>query len=312
MFGGFIERPLPGEWEGTLDPRDYGFEVIRDESQPTLQELATFWRQARAYGGIGHPVLDRWLEHEEYDSEPSALLLEKHRRAAADAQRTEEPEPLLVDLEGEVFDPYLSRVSTFLLDNVNFKKARRGRVLDAFCGSAFFGIRAAYAGAEVVTSYDNSDAAVTYAAKNIVQAEVDDVIDIRKGTIGEGVISEGEKFDLIIANPPLLPFEPKGEWKLESALFDPGLSATLEFIDALPELLAKHGVCYLASSDVIDRKASKVDIRQHCLDNNLTFDTVAQLHRSYESYRTHRIEHSRFASRMRPRLKKLGTYLLEH
>jgi len=45
---------------------------------------------------------------------------------------------------------------------------------------------------------------------------------------GRDTVAASEKFDLVIANPPLLPGAPAD--LLEAALWDPGLQATYEFL----------------------------------------------------------------------------------
>lgn len=122
--------------------------------------------------------------------------------------------------------------------------------------------------------------------KNAEQNNVAEQVDVRLGSLHKAISPE-ETFDLIIANPPLIPGNP--ERPLESALFDKDLQTTTDFIAALPDLLAKHGRCYLATSDVIDRDNYKVDIAKLCRNNSLAISTVAQIHLSYESYRVHKI-----------------------
>lgn len=59
-----IGRVLPGELDGTLDPRDYGFGVIQGE-QPSEAEVAErigrFYAAAKDRTGVVIPQLERYL-----------------------------------------------------------------------------------------------------------------------------------------------------------------------------------------------------------------------------------------------------------
>ena len=279
----YIEKMLPGELDGTLDPRDYGFEVIKDTrpEEEALRGAAQLYRSTRARTGTEMPKLDHLLELQTYDPEPARQLAAKHEALQYPYICEFGGATLTID-EG-VFVPTLTKVSSFLLRNVDFKPGET--VLDAFAGSGAFGVIAALRGSEAV-SFDNSEAAASCAQKNAEQNNVAEQVKVRLGTLREA-ITPAETFDLITANPPLIPSNPQKP--LESALFDNGLQTTTDFIAALPELLAKHGRCYLATSDVIDRNNYKVDIAKLCRDNGLAFSTVDQLHLLYESYRIHKI-----------------------
>ena len=101
------------------------------------------------------------------------------------------------------------------------------------------------------------------AQKNALQNEVADRITVRRGD--HTCLGEGELFDVIIANPPLLPAVPSEDQPLASAVFDPELGATEAFVGALPSHLARDGLCYLITSSAFDRPgrdihcASKID-----------------------------------------------------
>lgn len=59
-----IEKLLPGELEGNIDPGDYGFEVIK-EDPPSDEELrlraALFYRRAKQRTGVVIPSLEPYL-----------------------------------------------------------------------------------------------------------------------------------------------------------------------------------------------------------------------------------------------------------
>jgi len=188
----------------------------------------------------------------------------------------------LLAIDKGVFCPIFTNASPLLLRAIDFRS--REHVLDAFAGSGAFGINAALHGASVV-AFDNSKSAIDCARSNAARNNVAELIEARVGTIKEAIALD-EKFDLIIANPPLLPGSPKGE--LEAAVYDPGLRATIEFVEVLPDHLAKNGRCYLLTSDVFDQYGHDLD--KLCQKNHLTMEIVSQANFGYETYRVHRMK----------------------
>jgi methylase of polypeptide subunit release factors len=304
---GFIERPLSGEWEGTLDVRDYGIETIPvDPITPEERDLgiAELYRAARFRTGVSNARLEPFLELQPYDPEPARRLVDKHEALEYPYECAFGAAQLAIDRG--VFCPTLTNVSPFLLKQVDFRSGEK--VLDAFTGSGAFAVNAALHGAQAV-AYDISPQAVACTQKNAAKNNVGTAVDARLGTLHEAVAAD-EQFDLVIANPPLIPGDPENP--LEAALFDSGLQATQEFVAALPAMLAKGGRCYLSTSDVIDRKDYKVDIARLCGDSGLVMDTVATMHFPYESYRVHKIERPGLATWIRPLVRKTVAYLAEH
>ena len=276
---------MPGELAGTFNPVDYGFGVIHTEPLTRQEQdvgVASLYRRARARTGVAIPALDPYLVRESYDPEPARALIAKHDELTYPYVCTFGGAELEID-EG-VFCPTLTNASPFLLTALRVKPGER--VLDAFSGSAAFGVHAALCGADVV-AFDTSDLAVRCATKNALLNNVAGNVDVRLGTLNQ-VVAPDEKFDLIIANPPLIPGEPSDA--LDAALFDAGLQATVDLIVSLPTHLSRKGRCYLLTSDVIDRNGYTCNISQLCRQSGLKMSIVAQLHRDYESYRVHKIE----------------------
>jgi methylase of polypeptide subunit release factors len=272
-----FEKPLSSEWEGTPEPRGSELEAIQESLA-----VAALHRRARMLKGVEIPSLKHYLERQPYDPAPARTLLARHEALTY---------PFIcdfgdVDLEIDegVFCPTLTSASPFLLRHVDFRRGER--VLDAFAGSGAFGVWAALQRGDDVVSFDSSWRAVTCARKNALRNNVESTMEVRYGTLKQ-VIRGNEVFDLIIANPPLVPGESVD--LLGAALFDPGMKATIEFVQALPALLARKGRCYLLTSDIIDRHAYKLDIVALCRQNDLKMSTIAQLNKEYESYRVHKI-----------------------
>ena len=83
--------------------------------------------------------------------------------------------------------------------------ARGARALDLFTGSGVLAVAAALAGATQVTAVDLSRRAVLSARLNAWRNGVGARVSVRRGDVFAPVA--GERFDLIVANPPYLPGE---------------------------------------------------------------------------------------------------------
>lgn len=65
-----IERFQPGELEGEIDPRDYGFEVIKQEppsEREMANELGSLYARAKRRTGVTIPELEPLLPDEGSD-----------------------------------------------------------------------------------------------------------------------------------------------------------------------------------------------------------------------------------------------------
>jgi methylase of polypeptide subunit release factors len=217
-----------------------------------------------------------------FDSAPARALLVRNEEAVYPRVRQFAFARLII--ERDVFDPTMTNVSPFLLDAIRFSPNERA--LDMFCGSGAFAVNAALRGASAVVAVDISEAATNCTQQNARLNGVSDKIDVRTGTMNSCLQSD-ETFDLIIANPPLLPGDPDSV--LSTAVFDPGLSATVQFIEHLAIHLAPLGRCYLLTSDVIERLGYDVD--RLCRKNGLESSIVAKAELGYECYRVHLIGH---------------------
>lgn len=220
-------------------------------------------------------VHGRW-----FDAGPVNVLLAKHSQLSF-PYRSQFGLATLEVSEG-VFCPTLTNVSPFMLEAVDFSAGPR--VLDAFCGSGAFGINAALRGSEHVVSVDLSPVAVECAIMNTFLNGVAENVEVRAGDAVDS-IGDHEEFDLIIANPPLLPAVPTTD--LEAAVFDPGLQATVRFLSALHRFLAPGGRCYFLTSSVVERFG--FDFERLCSDSGLVSRVGRKIDFPYETYRVHEI-----------------------
>ncbi|WP_328524068.1 methyltransferase [Kribbella sp. NBC_00359] len=221
--------------------------------------------------------------HRLYDAGPAQALIDKHDALSYPFQTTFGLADLVI-AEG-VFCPTLTRVSPLLQREVEYRSHER--VLDAFTGSGAFAIEAALHGSSDVVAFDNELVSVRCARQNAIRNGVERVVDVRYGT-AEEVLAVDESFDLVIANPPLLPGDSRGP--LRGAIFDPGLRATTDFVRRLPTFLAESGRCYLVTSDVLDR--ASVDLDRMCTKHGMVATLQTKDEYEHETYRVHLIRHA--------------------
>ncbi|MFD3403441.1 50S ribosomal protein L11 methyltransferase [Kribbella sp. NPDC058693] len=216
-----------------------------------------------------------------YNIEPAAILIDKHRSLTYPHQTRFGSAAL--EITDGVFCPTLTRVSPLLRDAIKYVEG--GTVLDAFTGSGAFAIDAALNGAARVLGFDFDPLAVACARDNVLRNSVETIVDIELGTARD-VLRRCGSFDLVIANPPLLPGSPRGY--LRSAIFDPALRTTVDLVKRLPGLLEPDGRCYMATSDVLDRNG--IDLKRLCADSGLTCTIQTEDEREHETYRIHLIK----------------------
>lgn len=98
-----------------------------------------------------------------------------------------------------------------------------------------------------VVGVEISPLAVQYARMNAQRLGLDGKVSFIQGSLWN-TIHPDEKFDVIFANPPLLPVEP--ESLLEMAIADsPEMRLTQEFIKGIPNHLTPVGRVFMAFSD---------------------------------------------------------------
>ncbi len=177
-----------------------------------------------------------------FDAKPVQLLLARHR---------EHQESYLQDFRGipliifpDVFNPAYTKVSSYLADNLVIQPG--STVLEMFSGSGALSFIAAGKAREV-TGVDISPNSVDCAKLNAAKLGLSDRTKFRVANLWEGV-REGEKFDVIIANPPLLPAIPES-W-LEMTIADsPDMLTTIKFIQGCSSHLTDSGRVFMAFSN---------------------------------------------------------------
>lgn len=177
-----------------------------------------------------------------FDTRPAELLIQRHKNYSVPYECKFRGLNLVV--YPNVFDPSLTKVSGLLADTID--AAEGDRVLDMFTGSGVLGLIAAQRASHVI-GVDISQIAVACARNNAIRLNLCEKTEFRQGDLWEPIQSN-EVFDLIIANPPLLPAIPEN--LLEKAIADsPSMDITTSFLKGCTRHLTKLGSVLMTISD---------------------------------------------------------------
>lgn len=180
----------------------------------------------------------------------------------------------------DVFCPAYTNTSVFLADHTDI--AEGARVLDMFSGSGYQAIRAADRAAEVV-AVDHSPKAIDCIQENIERHGLNKKVTALQGDLFSS-IEQGEKFDIIIANPPLLPGVPRS--LLETAVYDPGMQATRRFLSEAGNFLTEEGKVVLLFTDAGEQIGlGGLQFVESCIGvSGMKAEVVAEKPVGYETY----------------------------
>jgi tRNA1(Val) A37 N6-methylase TrmN6 len=139
-------------------------------------------------------------------------------------------------------------------------------VLEIGCGTGLISILCLQNDAKSVVATDINPAAVANTQYNVAMLAPDEKLDVRQVEVDSpsafAVIKPGEKFDLIISNPP---WEDGVVAKPgDHAFYDPGFELMDSLLDGLPQHLKPGGRCLLAYGHVpaIERLLEEAKKRQ--------------------------------------------------
>ena len=184
----------------------------------------------------------------------------------------------LVVLPG-VFNPKLFQTGEFLAETLSERWVPPGStVLDMGTGS---GVGAVFAArwARRVVAVDISPTAVRCARINVLLHGLEDRVEVRAGDLFEPV--RGERFDVILFNPPYLRGRPRNE--LERALW--ATDVIERFAAGLGDHLTDRGWALLLLSSVSD----EVGFLQHFRDRGFFAEPIARRRRFGEVWTVYRI-----------------------
>lgn len=143
-----------------------------------------------------------------------------------------------------VFRPgRLTKTSLLLAENMAVYEGFE--VLDLGCGTGILSLLAAKKARRVV-AVDSNPKAVECTKLNAEANGLKDRIDVRLGSLFSP-LKPGERFNLILFNPPYLPGKPKS--LLEAGWLNSG-SLVLEFLRKAPKWLKPGGLCQLVYSSL--------------------------------------------------------------
>jgi release factor glutamine methyltransferase len=147
-----------------------------------------------------------------------------------------------------VFHPRLFRSSRFLGQHIMGKDVRTKTLLDVGCGSGILSLIAARGGADV-TSVDINPKAVEAALINAAANGLGGKMRVVQSNLFE-MVPPGERFDIIVWNPPFYPEEPTDDasraWKAGGAY-----RVIEQFADSGGSYLGQGGaIIVVLSSDV--------------------------------------------------------------
>ena len=159
-----------------------------------------------------------------------------------------------------VFHPSLFLSTSLLLDVLDQLRLKpNSSVLDLGTGTGICAIFAAMKGAQV-TATDISPLAVRCAKVNVAINYVEDRVRVVEGDLFLPV--EGEKFDLVIFNPPYYEGKPRDwqeyAWRGENVL--------QRFVQGLGAHLAKGGMALLSVSTELDLAAIREELHANGFD----------------------------------------------
>lgn len=181
-----------------------------------------------------------------------------------------------------VFNPAFTNVTSLLADNLEINK--NDFVLDMFCGSGALGLLASDNSAKVI-GVDISAKAIKCAKANAEKMGLSNKTEFRHASLWNGV-KKHEKFDLIIANPPLLPVAP--ETMFERSFADSThMTTMINFISNCSKYLRKDGRVVMAFSNIskIVFKDPLEYISKLAFETGLSMRVIAEKDVQYEIYR---------------------------
>lgn len=216
------------------------------------------------------------------DLEPVKRLILRHTEHKSNY--AQDFQGLSLTIYPEVFNPEYTNVSRLLGEYLTSKiKKKYHLVLDMFCGSGALGLLMANQATKIL-GLDISEFAIACAKENSKKLGIENA-EYRVSDLWAEV-HEDERFDLIIANPPLLPIIPENI--LEKAVADsPDMRTTINFIKNCHKYLTPEGKALMAFSN-----ATKVifqnpleHMRVIATDSGLKMRVVAKKDVGYEIYR---------------------------
>ena len=152
------------------------------------------------------------------------------------------PAPFLIR-RGGIFAPHDYYSLWVALEKTNFVAGKR--ILDLGTGAGPFALIAAHFGADFVVGTDVNGLSLVDAERNAARMGWSSKSDFRLVSLESpqaySVVQPGERFDIIISNPPELDEVPRAGDVEDYSEKDPGYQFVLSMFDGLPEVLTPGG-----------------------------------------------------------------------
>lgn len=142
---------------------------------------------------------------------------------------------------------YSPREDSYLLQKWVKKSCSGKKVLDMGTGSGVQAITAALNGAVKVVGVDVDDKAIKEASDNALKKNV--LVDFRKGCLFES-IKKDEVFDIILFNPPYLPYDELAGEEIDVSGGKKGNELTIKFLKKAKPYLVYTGKIFLILSSI--------------------------------------------------------------
>lgn len=154
----------------------------------------------------------------------------------------------------KVYEP--SEDSFLLAENVEV--AEGSSVLDLGTGSGIQGISAAEKGAARVVCTDVDENALKNAEENAKKAGFAERFEFRQGSLFD-CVKRGEKFDVIVFNPPYMPSGKKRFVDLDGG--KKGREVLDRFLAEFPRHLKENGECFFVQSSLNGEKETAIALK---------------------------------------------------
>jgi SAM-dependent methyltransferase len=254
QFSDQVERGTPAEQESQTSNKP-------SNSDPEPEEINS------SYLPDGHP-LKPYLEEFEGQTEFQADHCVAER---CFARLFDLPETVELRTQG-VFNPRDYFSLWYATKNKSFFKGKQ--VLDLGTGSGPLALIAANAGASRVVGTDINPAAVSNARVNAKRFGWEERIEIRQVSQSDpsaySVVKPGERFDLIVSNPPWDDDEPNNIEEYSEK--DPGFLFIKTMIQQLPKVLTPDGRMLLLYAEPEGMNALKVIVSETKLNANVLLE----------------------------------------
>lgn len=162
-----------------------------------------------------------------------------------------------IDVFPEVFPPKSDYSASSRSVYKTFGDLTGMTVADIGCGTGIESIVAIIAGATCVDATDISKVAFECTKQNVLQNNLNDKINVYRGDLFSAL--PNKKYDLIIANLPIVDFKPETESDITRALYDESFSLHKRMLAEAKNYLSKKGIITFTHANLQSGKTEVPD-----------------------------------------------------